>query len=71
MGSLSGSLNKMAESLDYSFENLTNNEWLQKGIAGLNEKMIGEKNIDALTHNVIEFITDYIRCTHRRILSCI
>lgn len=60
LGNLSGSLNKMAESLDYSFENLTNNEWLQKGIAGLNEKMIGEKNIEALTQNVIAFITTYI-----------
>jgi signal transduction histidine kinase/DNA-binding response OmpR family regulator/CHASE3 domain sensor protein len=60
LGNLSVSLNKMAESLDYSFENLTNNEWLQKGIAGLNEKMIGEKNIEALTQNVIAFITTYI-----------
>jgi signal transduction histidine kinase/DNA-binding response OmpR family regulator/CHASE3 domain sensor protein/putative methionine-R-sulfoxide reductase with GAF domain len=60
LGSLAGSLNKMAESLDHSFENLTNNEWLQKGIAGLNEKMIGEKNIDTLTHNVLDFIASYI-----------
>ncbi len=60
LGSLSTSLNKMAESLDHSFEDLTNNEWMQKGIAGLNEKMIGEKSIDTLTHNVIEFITSYI-----------
>lgn len=41
LGSLAGLLNKMAESLDYSFENLSHNEWLQKGLAGLNEKMIG------------------------------
>ena len=35
LGSISGSLNKMAESLDYSFTNLSHNEWLQTGIAGL------------------------------------
>ncbi len=60
LGSLSVSLNKMASSLDESFENLSNNEWLQKGVAGLNEKMIGEKNIDVLTQNIIRFISGYI-----------
>lgn len=60
LGSLSVSLNKMASSLDESFENLLNNEWLQKGVAGLNEKMIGEKNIDVLTYNVLRFITGYV-----------
>ncbi len=61
LGVISVSLNKMAESLNYSFENLSNNEWLQTGIAGLNDKMIGEKNADVLTHNIIEFITAYIK----------
>ena len=60
LGNLAGSLNKMANSLDTSFENLSNNEWLQKGLAGLNEKMIGEKNLDRLTYNIISFITEYI-----------
>jgi signal transduction histidine kinase/CHASE3 domain sensor protein/DNA-binding response OmpR family regulator len=60
LGNLAGSLNKMANSLDTSFENLSNNEWLQKGLAGLNEKMIGEKNLDKLTYNIISFITEYI-----------
>lgn len=59
LGNLSGSLNRMAESLDVSFENLSNNEWLQKGIAGLNEKMLGEKNLETLSYNIIEFITAY------------
>jgi len=59
LGNLSGSLNKMAESLDYSFTNLSHNEWLQTGIAGLNDKMLGEKNLKTLTYNIIGFIAAY------------
>jgi signal transduction histidine kinase/DNA-binding response OmpR family regulator/CHASE3 domain sensor protein len=60
LGYLSVSLNKMAESLDYSFTNLSHNEWLQSGIAGLNDKMIGEKNLSTLTYNVLDFIAGYV-----------
>ena len=59
LGSLSVSLNKMAETLDTSFTSLSHNEWLQTGIAGLNDKMIGEKNIKTLAQNVIDFIAAY------------
>lgn len=59
LGNLSVSLNKMAESLDYSFTSLSEKEWLQTGIAALNEKMLGEKNLELLTYNAIEFITAY------------
>jgi signal transduction histidine kinase/CheY-like chemotaxis protein len=61
LGNISGSLNKMAESLDYSFTNLSHNEWLQTGIAGLNDKMIGQKNLNELTYIIIDFITAYIK----------
>jgi signal transduction histidine kinase/DNA-binding response OmpR family regulator/CHASE3 domain sensor protein len=60
LGSISGSLNKMAESLDYSFTNLSHNEWLQTGVAGLNDKMLGEKDLKTLTYNVTEFISGYV-----------
>ncbi len=59
LGSLAFSLNKMAESLDYSFTNLSEKKWLQTGIAILNEKMIGEKNMEVLVYNIIDFITKY------------
>lgn len=59
LGALSLSLNKMAESLDYSFTSLSEKEWLQAGVAILNEKMIGEKDITSLTYHVIEFLTAY------------
>ena len=61
LGSLAHSLNKMAELLDYSFNNLSENEWLQTGVAGLNEVMIGEKNLEVLTYNTVDYITNYVK----------
>ncbi|HXO77560.1 MAG TPA: CHASE3 domain-containing protein, partial [Puia sp.] len=61
LGVLSGSLNKMAESLEYSFGLLSDKEWMQTGIAGLNDKMIGETDISNLVSNIIEFVTEYSR----------
>ena len=59
LGSLSGSLDKMAESLDYSFGLLSEKEWLQAGIAGLNEKMLGEKDVKSLIYNILRYIVEY------------
>ncbi len=59
LGSLSWALNKMAESLDLSFTQLHHKEWLQGGIARLNEIMVGEKNIDQITNNTIQFIAEF------------
>jgi signal transduction histidine kinase/CheY-like chemotaxis protein/CHASE3 domain sensor protein len=59
LGSLAGSLNKMAQSLDHSFNVLAGKEWLQKGTAELNESMAGEKSIHALANDVISFLAKY------------
>lgn len=59
LGNISGSLNKMAESLDNSFRKLNQKEWLQSGVAELNEKLLGEKNLELLSFNVIDFVTSY------------
>lgn len=59
LGSIGHSLNKMAQSLQHAFDDLQQKEWLQTGIAALNEKMIGEKNLDVLSFNVIDFVTNY------------
>lgn len=61
LGSLSVSLNKMAESLEYSFALLSDKEWLQAGIARLNELMVGETDIKTLTTNVLGFVAEYSR----------
>ncbi|SHM00319.1 Signal transduction histidine kinase [Chitinophaga jiangningensis] len=59
LGAISNSLNRMAESLDKSFENLSQNEWLQAGIAALNEKLIGERNLDNLSFQALDYVTSY------------
>jgi signal transduction histidine kinase/DNA-binding response OmpR family regulator/CHASE3 domain sensor protein len=59
LGDLSGSLNKMGESLQQSFRLLSDKEWLQSGIAGLNERMLGQYDMTSLAHYVLEFILDY------------
>jgi signal transduction histidine kinase/DNA-binding response OmpR family regulator len=59
LGSLSGSLNKMAESLDVSFTNIAGKEWLQKGAAELNEAMMGEKSIYTLSNDMVGFLSIY------------
>lgn len=59
LGSIAGSLNKMARSLHLSFSNLKEKEWQQTGIAELNELMIGEKNLDELATKVTVFLSRY------------
>jgi signal transduction histidine kinase/DNA-binding response OmpR family regulator/CHASE3 domain sensor protein len=61
LGELAGALNKMAESLEYSFGLLSDKEWLQTGIAGLNDKMVGETDLRKVVTDVIEFIAGYTR----------
>ncbi|QNK62860.1 response regulator [Pedobacter sp. PAMC26386] len=59
LGSLAVSLNSMAESLQYSFALLADKEWLQLGIANLNDKMVGEKNLEALANDILENIIQH------------
>ncbi len=59
LGNLSLSLNTMAQSLQQAFTLLEEKEWLQTGIALLNDKMVGEKPVDLLAQDIIENITEY------------
>ncbi len=59
LGSLAGSLNKMAESLEYSFGLLSDKEWLQGGIARLNEGIVGEMNMDDLAGKMITTVAQW------------
>ncbi|HTR28456.1 MAG TPA: response regulator [Puia sp.] len=61
LGELAGALNKMAGSLEYSFGLLSDKEWLQTGIAKLNDQMVGETDMHILVTGVIEFIAEYTR----------
>lgn len=59
LGSVAGSLNRMATSLEYSFDQLSNKEWQQTGLAKLNDLMIGDKEISNLSNQVIDFLASY------------
>jgi len=61
LGELGGSLNKMAESLEYSFGLLSEKEWLQTGIVRLSDNIVGETDMNALVTNVISFVAEYTR----------
>jgi signal transduction histidine kinase/DNA-binding response OmpR family regulator/CHASE3 domain sensor protein/HAMP domain-containing protein len=58
LGSLAGSLNAMAESLQYSFALLEDKEWLQSGIAQLNDQIVGEKDMATLANDMLVHIVE-------------
>lgn len=59
LGTVSESLNEMARNLDESFTTLSDQEWLQSGVASLNNVMLGEKSPQQLAKDVIEFVSEY------------
>ncbi|MBO9676478.1 MAG: response regulator [Sphingobacteriaceae bacterium] len=61
LGELSESLNAMSLSLKKSFNTLEENEWLQTGVANLNVKMVGEKDVFNLAEDIIEFLASYTK----------
>ncbi|MDQ6531357.1 response regulator [Flavobacterium sp. LHD-85] len=59
LGALGSSIHEMKDSLKSSFDLLSQKEWLQSGVATLNDKMLGEKTIQKLSKDVIEFLCQY------------
>ncbi|MEO8254236.1 MAG: ATP-binding protein, partial [Flavobacterium sp.] len=59
LGSVSISLNNMGKSLKNSFQLLEEQEWLQFGIAELNNVILGEKLIDTLSDDIVKFLAVY------------
>jgi len=59
LGNISGALNKMAASLQKAFDTLSEKEWLQTGVAGLNEAIIGDDNLHSLTQKIIAYVAEY------------
>lgn len=59
LGVLSASLNKMADSLDNSFQLLSEKEWLQSGIAGINTELLGEDSMEVMAEKVVSFLVEY------------
>lgn len=56
LGKLANSLNKMAASLEHSFHKLSNDEWLQSGIAQGGEIMMGASNLPIFIQKILNFI---------------
>lgn len=61
LGSVGESLNSMGVSLQTTFDLLSQKEWLQTGIAKLNNVMIGDKELERLSKDVIEFLCQYTK----------
>ncbi|MGF1923467.1 MAG: CHASE3 domain-containing protein, partial [Bacteroidia bacterium] len=61
LGSLASSLNNMAESLEYSFGLLEDKEWMQAGIAKLNDKMVGEKDVQTLANDMLDLLVEHTK----------
>ncbi|MEJ5993714.1 response regulator [Pedobacter sp. Du54] len=61
LGSLANSLNNMAESLQYSFGLLEDKEWLQTGVAKLNDTMVGEKDLNVLANDMLSMIVAHTK----------
>ncbi|PSL25029.1 response regulator [Chitinophaga ginsengisoli] len=59
LGGVSLSLNRMAASLEKAFNQLADKEWHQTGMAGLNDRMVGENDVNALAEDIIAFLTEY------------
>ncbi len=61
LGSLSGSLNKMTESLAHSFHLLEEKEWFQTGVAQLNTKMVGEQTLPELADGILSYLAAFTK----------
>lgn len=59
LGGISAALNKMAAFLETSFNALADREWLQAGMAGLNETIIGDDDMQRLAKNILTFVAAY------------
>ncbi|MFB3388420.1 response regulator [Flavobacterium sp. LAR06] len=59
LGNVGESLNNMGVSLKSSFELLSQKEWMQTGVASLNNVMLGDKTLQKLSKDVIEFLCNY------------
>ncbi len=59
LGNVGDALNRMAESLQRSFEVISDKEWLQSGLNQLNEQMMGDKTVEVLSKEVVDVVANY------------
>jgi signal transduction histidine kinase/CheY-like chemotaxis protein/CHASE3 domain sensor protein len=62
LGDLVDSLNHMTDSLKISFDKINKSDWRQKGLALLNESLVGNKSVKQVTNDALNQLIDYGNC---------
>lgn len=62
LGDLVESLNHMTESLKTSFDKINKSDWRQKGLALLNESLVGNKSVQEVSNKALTQLIEYGRC---------
>uniref|UniRef100_UPI0028EF677B CHASE3 domain-containing protein n=1 Tax=Chryseobacterium indoltheticum TaxID=254 RepID=UPI0028EF677B len=62
LGDLVGSLNHMTDSLKKSFETINKSDWRQKGLALLNESLVGNRSVKEVSERSLSQIIEYGKC---------
>lgn len=62
LGDLVESLNHMTESLKASFEKINKSDWRQKGLALLNESLVGNKSVKEVANRALQQLIEYGNC---------
>lgn len=62
LGDLAESLNYMTESLKNSFEKINKSDWRQKGLALLNESLVGNKSVKEVSNRALKQLIEYGKC---------
>lgn len=64
LGELAYSFNHMTDSLKKSFDNINKSDWKQKGLAILNESLVGNKSIKEITSTALAHLIEYGACAN-------
>jgi len=62
LGDLVDSLNHMIDSLKKSFEKINKSDWRQKGLALLNESLVGNKTVKEVSEASLNQLVEYSKC---------
>ncbi|RZJ27473.1 MAG: GAF domain-containing protein, partial [Chryseobacterium sp.] len=64
LGDLVESLNHMTDSLKESFDKINKSDWHQKGLALINESLVGNKSVSQVTIDSLNQLIEYCNCTN-------
>jgi len=62
LGDLVDSLNHMTDSLEKSFDKINKSDWRQKGLALLNESLVGNKSVKDVSSASLNQLVEYGKC---------